>query len=195
MNRLKLAVGIATAVSAVGLAGERPASACGGCFHPPTQTVTDITDERMLLSVSTTQTTLYDQIEYSGPPSNFAWVLPIHGTVTVGLSAEVLFDSIDALTATQITPRRRTAPRRTALRRTARPLDSPLGGGDASATAPPVQVLASRQNVGPYATVQLHSTDSSALDSWLDRERLRHPGRGAADPRRVRQARASTSSR
>ena len=51
-------------------AGQRHASACGGCFHPPTQTVTDITDERMLLSVSTIQTTLYDQIEYSGSPDH-----------------------------------------------------------------------------------------------------------------------------
>ena len=32
--------------------------------------------------------------------------------------------------------------------------------------AAPVQVLA-QANVGPYATVQLHSTDSSALDAWL----------------------------
>src|SRR5271165_5073629 len=104
MNRSRLALGVATALSAVSFAGERQASACGGCFHPPTQNVTDITDERMLLAVSAKQSTLYDQIEYSGSPSSFAWVLPIHGTVTVGLSADVLFDSIDALTATQIIP-------------------------------------------------------------------------------------------
>src|ERR1700735_4539381 len=104
MNRSKLALGVATAVSAVSFAGQRPASACGGCFHPPAQTVTDITDERMLLSVSPTQTTLYDQIQDRGPPSSFPWVLPIHGTVTVGLSADVLFDSIDAVTATVINP-------------------------------------------------------------------------------------------
>jgi hypothetical protein len=104
MNRSKLVLGVVAAASALGLAGEREASACGGCFHPPSQTVTDITDEKMLLVVSGTQTTLYDQIEYSGSPSNFAWVLPIHGTVTVGLSADVLFQSIDALTATQINP-------------------------------------------------------------------------------------------
>jgi hypothetical protein len=102
--RAKLALGVAAAVSAVAFAGQRPASACGGCFHPPTQTVSDITDERMLLSVSSTQSTLYDQIEYSGSPTSFAWVLPIHGTVTVGLSADVLFNSIDAMTATQINP-------------------------------------------------------------------------------------------
>src|SRR5215472_7748239 len=96
-------------VSMTQLAVEREASACGGCFHEapqpqnPTQGVTDITDERMLLSVSQTQTTLYDQIRYSGTPTSFAWVLPIKGTVDVGLSADIVFDSIDALTATQIT--------------------------------------------------------------------------------------------
>src|SRR5579862_2497539 len=110
MNRPTLALGFAVAASAAGLAGEREASACGGCFHPPTQTASDITDERMLLSVSTTQTTLYDQIRYSGTPSSFAWVLPIHGTVTVGLSADVLFDSVDALTQTTIVPPEQNCP-------------------------------------------------------------------------------------
>src|SRR5580698_2253768 len=91
--------------AALALAGERDAVACGGCFHtppPPNQTTSDITDERMLLTTSPTQTTLYDQIQYSGNPSSFAWVLPIHGTVTVGLSADVLFDSVDLLTATDV---------------------------------------------------------------------------------------------
>src|SRR5271154_7599418 len=104
MNRTKLIVGLSVAASALALVGAREAAACGGCFHPPTQTVSDITDERMLLSVSTLQSTLYDQLRYTGSPSNFAWVLPIHGTVDVGLSADVLFDSIDALTDTQINP-------------------------------------------------------------------------------------------
>src|SRR5271163_4367322 len=102
MNRSTLIFGISVAASGLALAVERDAAACGGCFHPPTQTVADITDERMLLAVSPTQTTLYDQIEYAGNPASFAWVLPIHGTVTVGLSADVLFDSMDELTATQI---------------------------------------------------------------------------------------------
>src|SRR5580704_18728852 len=106
MNRSALAmgVGVSMAASALALVGEREAAACGGCFHPPTQTVSDITDERMLLTVSTVQTTLYDQLRYTGSPSNFAWVLPIHGNVDVGLSADVLFDSIDVLTETQINP-------------------------------------------------------------------------------------------
>ena len=138
MNRSKLALGVATAVSAVTFAGQRPASACGGCFHPPTQTVTDITDERMLLSVSSAQSTLYDQIEYSGSPSSFAWVLPIHGTVTVGLSAAVLFDSIDALTATQINPPPQNCPApNCAFGNAASGSGSSSGGGGATSTRPP----------------------------------------------------------
>src|SRR5579864_6959220 len=104
MNRTTIAMGLSLIASALAVLAERDGEACGGCFHPPTQTATDITDERMLLSASTAQSTLYDQIRYAGSPTSFAWVLPIHGTVDVGLSADVLFDSIDVLTATQIVP-------------------------------------------------------------------------------------------
>jgi MYXO-CTERM domain-containing protein len=174
MDRSKLLLGLGAAVSVVGFAGERRASACGGCFHPPTQTVTDITDERMLLTVSAAQSTLYDQIEYSGSPTSFAWVLPIRGVVTVGLSADVLFDSIDAVTATHIQPPPQNCPtppgcggfRGAAGLAPAAPGGGGFGGFQSNSPPPPVQVL-KQANVGPYATVQLHSTDSSALDAWL----------------------------
>jgi hypothetical protein len=164
MNRTVFALGISTALSTLALAWERDAAACGGCFHPPTQTATDITDERMLLSVSPLQSTLYDQIRYSGSPSSFAWVLPIHGTVDVGLSADVLFDSIDVLTATQITAPNQNCPAPSGCR---------SFGGAGSVSAPGASAengavtVTKQENVGPYATVQLHATDSSALENWL----------------------------
>ncbi len=166
MKRASIVFGSVVVASTFAVAGERGARACGGCFHPPTQTLSDITDERMLLSVSTTQTTLYDQIQYAGSPSSFAWVLPIHGTVTVGLSADVLFDSVDVLTATQITP----PPSSCA------PCvfnnGSGTGGGGLAApqvagTSGGVVTVTHAENVGPYATVQLQSTDPSALNDWL----------------------------
>jgi hypothetical protein len=169
MKRSVLGLSMLAAVSAFAFAGEREASACGGCFHPPTQTASDITDERMLLSVSPTQTTLYDQIRYSGNPSSFAWVLPIHGTVDVGLSADVLFDSVDVLTQTTIIPPEQNCP--------GPPNDcqqrfGTASGGAASedagaASAPGGVDVTKQQNVGPYETVQLHATDSSALEKWL----------------------------
>ena len=166
MKRSEWALGIATMIAAVAFAGEKQASACGGCFTPPSQNVTDITDERMLLSVSPVQSTLYDQIRYSGSPSNFAWVLPIVGTVTVGLSADVLFDSIDALTSTQIHPPPVSCPSPSCNYDSANGGGGSGGAGGGAATDPAVTVLVS-QNVGPYATVQLRSTDGSALTNWL----------------------------
>jgi hypothetical protein len=151
-------------MAAVTVTGERQAAACGGCFRPPTETATDVTDERMLLSVSPQQTTLYDQIRYSGNPSSFAWVLPIHGTVDVGLSADVLFDSVDALTQTTIPqPASSCTVPAACQNRNAYPVPALAAGGDASGG---VTVL-KQENVGPYATVQLSTTDPTALNTWL----------------------------
>ena len=163
MNRTTI-FAVTAAMSTAALAASREARACGGCFHPPTQTVSDITDERMLLATSTTQSTLYDQIQYSGSPSSFAWVLPIQGTVTVGLSADVLFDSIDTLTATQIVPPESTCPRPCIL---APQASAGAASADAGAAAAQTVTVTKQENVGPYATVQLHSTDGSALNNWL----------------------------
>jgi hypothetical protein len=169
MKRSALVLGISAAAAAFAFAGEREAQACGGCFHPPTQTASDITDERMLLSVSPKQSTLYDQIRYQGSPTSFAWVLPIKGTVDVGLSADVLFDSVDVLTQTTIVPPQQNCP--------APPSDcaaafgqnsaAPSAGGAGGSSDNGGVTVTKQQNVGPYATVQLHATDSSALEKWL----------------------------
>ncbi|MCL2450458.1 MAG: DUF2330 domain-containing protein [Polyangiaceae bacterium] len=130
--------------------------------------MSDITDELMLLAVSPTQSTLYDQIKYAGSPSSFAWVLPIHGTVDVGLSADVLFQSINAMTETTIQQPPSSCP----------PPPNCGGGSNgtgggglantaAAGAALPAVTVTKQENVGPYATVQLHATDSSALSDWL----------------------------
>jgi hypothetical protein len=164
MNRTTVILGVSLATAGLALAGARDAEACGGCFHPPTQTVSDITDERMLLAVSTLQSTLYDQLRYMGNPTNFAWVLPIRGTVDVGLSADVLFDSFDTMTATQIVPPVPNCPSPGCQFNA--PSAAAVGGGSGADMSGTVTVL-KQENVGPYATVQLSATDSSALQNWL----------------------------
>jgi hypothetical protein len=168
MHRLAFVVGLLAVTPALARVGERTAQACGGCFHPPTQTASDITDERMLLTVSTAQSTLYDQFRYAGNPTSFAWVLPIHGTVEVGLSADVLFDSVDVLTETTIVPPEPNCPGPPAF------CFSQGAAADAAALPPTAAgagggsvTVTKQQNVGPYATVQLHSNDGSALSAWL----------------------------
>src|SRR5262249_42903516 len=73
------------------------AAACGGCLTQQ-QEVTQVTGHKMILSISKTQTTLWDQITYSGKPSSFAWILPIRGMVDFGLSSDALFQTLDAKT-------------------------------------------------------------------------------------------------
>jgi hypothetical protein len=156
----------ALATGSLLLATDRPAQACGGCFSPPRQ-VTVVTDHRMAFSVSQEQTVLWDQIEYSGQPQDFAWVLPVNPGAQVQLSNDAFFAALDALTAPVITG----------------PAANCGGGGggfacagglggSASADTPlagsggGVQVL-SQGVVGPYDAVTLHSTDPTALSDWL----------------------------
>jgi hypothetical protein len=65
-----------TVASTIALLDPGRAEACGGCFVQPSER-TVVTDHRMALSISTTQTVLWDQIRYSGDPAEFAWVLPV----------------------------------------------------------------------------------------------------------------------
>ncbi|MEO6573649.1 MAG: DUF2330 domain-containing protein, partial [Polyangiaceae bacterium] len=82
---------------------EHDARACGGCFTTP-ESDSVVTDHRMILSISPQQTTLYDQIRYAGSPTSFAWVLPISGEATVGLSSDLVFAELDQRTQTQVLP-------------------------------------------------------------------------------------------
>lgn len=163
--RSKLAL---AALSAIAITGtftmlEGDANACGGCFIP-TENPTVVTDHRMILTVAKDQSTLYDQIKYSGSPSSFAWVLPISGTVEVGLSSDIVFQSLDGTTQTTITPPPQNCPP---------PPDCAFRGASAgfdseSAPQDPGGVTVNkREVVGPYETVQLSATNPGALAQWL----------------------------
>ena len=153
----------AVAISGSFMALETEARACGGCFIP-TENPTVVTDHRMILSVSKDQTTLYDQIKYSGSPSSFAWVLPISGTVEVGLSADIVFQALDGMTQTQITPPPQNCPPPPDCggRGTFSPSAS-AGAEDANGGV----TVTKREVVGPYETVQLKATTPGALATWL----------------------------
>jgi hypothetical protein len=164
--RHQLVLGVlGAAIALVGASGG-DAKACGGCFHTPEQIPTVVTDHRMIFAISQQQTTLYDQIKYSGSPKDFAWVLPIHGTVSVGLSADTLFDVLDQMTHLTILP-----PPAPSCPFCGCGGDFAAGaasnsGSSGSSSGGGVSVLA-QEVVGPYQTVQLQSTDPNALNAWL----------------------------
>jgi len=179
---------LASAVAAVSLdTGE--ARACGGCFHQPapSQVVVDtvVTDHRMAFSLSPAQTVLWDQIRYTGNPSEFAWVLPVRAGARVELAQDAWLASLEASTQTVIIgPSSNCAGAPTEYE------NGGGGGGGCGATfgsastasgfgfagdsedagaesTPQVQVL-SQEVVGPYEVVTVQASQGEALGTWLD---------------------------
>ena len=160
--RSKLVAATVGAIATFGIfAFEGDASACGGCFIP-TENPTVVTDHRMILTVAKEQSTLYDQIKYSGSPSSFAWVLPISGTVDVGLSADIVFQAVDGMTQTRISPPPQNCPPAPNCG-TGKGFNAP----SAAAGAEDGVTVTKREVVGPYESVQLKATDANALQTWL----------------------------
>ncbi len=160
--RFLLLASPALALSLVALSP--PAHACGGCVVPP-DTNTQVTGHRMILAASKTQTTLYDQIEYSGEPESFAWFLPIKGQVDIGLSADAMFALLaDNSQVVVFPPPVACVSSNRGL--TAVAEDSSGGGGVYVPPDESVNVIA-QETVGPYETVQLESKVPGALVAWL----------------------------
>jgi MYXO-CTERM domain-containing protein len=177
-------------ICAGALFATRDARACGGCFHEEPrpqqqQAITVVTDHRMIFAVSKDQTTLYDQIRYQGDPEKFAWVLPIADTVEVGLSADVMFASLDQITKTTLNSPQlppcppppicgsgdyqsgcncifgfaSSAPTNEGARNF---------GEDAALAADSGGVQITKQEVvGPYETVQIKASDPMSITDWL----------------------------
>lgn len=174
-----VALGCAATLLAL-TAGSNDAQACGGCFVPPSQT-TVVSGHRMALSISPAQTVLWDQIEYSGDPQDFAWVLPIKPGAVLQVSNDAWFEALEAATATRVVAPQLNCP--------SPPFEaegdsgcnsSPFGsrssnelaGADSVGTGsggnlpPPVDVV-HQGTVGPYETVTLHANVQGALTTWL----------------------------
>ena len=146
-------------ITAVGAnaAWSHAASACGGCFSVTTRpTVVDA--HRMAFAITQHQTVLWDQIHYSGDPSEFAWVLPVKPGARIELSRDEFFAALDASTQPLVSY---TATGPGCVLAGCSSASSNAAGGSGS-----VQVL-SQKVVGPYETVTLRSTDPGALASWL----------------------------
>ncbi len=142
-----------------------------------------VTGHRMALSISNERTVLWDQIQYSGDPEDFAWVLPVGPGAVLEASSDAWFEALDAVTSTRVS-------------------SPPLfcagggsgfseGGSDGSCSGfgcsndeaggdggygegyrldpepdDGVDVL-HEGTVGPYETVTLHAEDGDSLQTWL----------------------------
>jgi len=165
---LPLLLGSSLALSLLAVASApSSAHACGGCVVPPDQD-TQVTGHRMILSLSKTQTTLYDQIEYAGNPESFAWFLPIAGEVKIGLSSDAMFAFLgDASQVVIYPPPLQCVSSSFGDQGLATAEDSSDSDGVYVPAEQDVNVIA-QEVVGPYETVQLEAKTPGALTMWLE---------------------------
>jgi MYXO-CTERM domain-containing protein len=161
------------------------AKACGGCFHeeaPATQSPSVVTDHRMVLAITPTMTTLWDQVQYVGDPGGFAWVLPIRGQVVVGVGSDSFINSLDQGTQPVITaPASSCAPVSYGGGRSSSSGGCGMSSSDDSMAPTSVEnggagtgwqedsgvFVTNRSVVGPYETVQVHGKSAGGIIAWL----------------------------
>lgn len=151
---------------------ENPAHACGGCFSPPDQ-ITTVDSHRMVVSLGIEESILWDQIEYSGDPEEFVWVLPVPTPeVSVELAEAGFFEALDSLTAPSVQPASPPPQLFCPVSDTqsygcGAAQSADFGNAVDGGVAPPV-IVYDRDVVGPYETVTIGAEDPNALYSWLE---------------------------
>lgn len=157
-------LGLVVPMVAFATAYAADALACGGCFHPPSMS-TQVQGHAMVLSISQQQTTLWDQIRYSGDPTEFAWVLPVKGMADLELSSDALFENLGQDTAVTIeAPNLNCPPPPNCFNGGSVGSASSAGVGGGSGGG--VGVVSDKQ-VGPFEVVQLKASDPGSLENWL----------------------------
>lgn len=172
------------------------ARACGGCFHPsdqPPEQTSVVLAHRMALSISPDVSVLWDQVQYAGSPSEFAWVLPVKPGARIEVASDAWFEALDAATSVRIAPptlqcvttTQQVVPSYSYENYPACSSGAAVGCGMSSGhevetdtietsttvtpLAPPADpvTIVHQGSAGPYETVTLHSTVPGALTDWL----------------------------
>jgi hypothetical protein len=97
-RRMACPLAFVAGISGVLLAGhEKEAAACGACYANQSES-TIVNDHRMALKLSQNVTVLWDQIAYSGNPTEFAYVIPARPGTRLEVSNDGWFAALDAST-------------------------------------------------------------------------------------------------
>jgi hypothetical protein len=137
------------------------ALACGGMFSA--DAYTEQSAERLVFALGNGQVTLYEQIHYTGSPSDFAWVLPVPATPTVDTAPITLFRDLDQQTAPRFSiPAAPTC-------------DSGIGSGAAAPQTSSAVNVYSSGTAGPYSYNVIGSSNPKALTQWLTSNHYKIP--------------------
>ncbi len=140
-------------------------------------TVSVVNAHRMAFLSSPSGSILWDQIQYTGSPDDFVWVLPVMGTPTVDVGDNGFFESLVQETTLQLvgpTPPRTSCPPQYCGSSSCSGCLFSSYAASASDTGPAIALLDAgavhvyhEGVVGPYDTATIGSTDPMALVTWL----------------------------
>jgi hypothetical protein len=90
------------------LANPTDAQACGGTFCDaqvpgPQQMQVDQTGENIMFVIDGNRVEAHIQIQYTGDPERFGWVIPVTNVPEVGVGSQALFDNLLAATVPSLT--------------------------------------------------------------------------------------------
>ncbi|MEZ4317875.1 MAG: DUF2330 domain-containing protein [Myxococcota bacterium] len=143
------------------------AAACGGFFCNNIEPV-EQAGEAIVFEVDgvQNQTTMHVQVEYQGPATEFAWIVPVKGQPDLFLSNDALFNTLSMMTEPRFNLWWDAVGTCDFMM-----WDAAVNANGVPSPAPPsegggVTVLA-QETVGPYDTVTLAADSSTELLSWL----------------------------
>ena len=148
------------------------AEACGGLFCNNNQPVNQ-SAERILFAHDGGAIRMHVRISYSGPPSDFGWILPVPAGVEVELSSEELFRQLDLQYGPRFILTTEFGEECDQLRAMSaasgeegNELDDGAGGG---------VTVVSREALGPFDRVTLDAENVGALRAWLKENAFQIP--------------------
>jgi hypothetical protein len=169
---------LAALMAAAVAAPPKGASASGGYFGASADVTSAVTAHRIVLAITEERTVLWDQLEYSGAPADFAWVFPAHRGAFVELSSDAWIEALMTATAVSVSRPQLSCDAETPSASGPSfacgcPLE-PAGADDAfdwSGTGLAIEgakvTIVHRATIGPYATVTIRGDDPAAITKWL----------------------------
>ncbi len=170
------AVALSTALFALPLSGD--ALACG-CLAPPDPSVPLVqAGERLLFVEDNGQVTAHIQVQYSGKPGDFGWLLPLpsipktrDGKDGIDVGSDELFTQLIATTQPKYRLQRnydQCGSSRNTFGGSGTPAPQDAGGGDKGQNGPGSPLVV-QDTVGPYDFAVLKADDKSAMLDWLNK--------------------------
>jgi hypothetical protein len=169
-SHVSLRLGLAGAVALLALLGpgRTPEAHACGCVAPPNPSVPIVqAGERIVFAVEDGVVTAHIQIQYSGDPEQFAWLVPMPSLPTLELGSDELFQALIQFTQPEYQVIYNSACNRSSGGGCGSLGDSAGGAPVADEPGPGDDPLVLQDAIGPFEYAVLQADDKGPMLEWL----------------------------